>query len=362
MIAQRGRARFRGAAAATASRRVAREDARRGDPGVDRVLRPARAGRRRSVRACRSVERRAALESMLAERDAAAASHAGDARSRRRRRLVQRFEGAGLDGVMAKPTTGTYEPNKRVMLKVKHERDCDCVVAGFRWHKGGEGRRSVRCCSACTTMRASSSTSACARASPTAKRRELVAFLAPYRENALDDHPWKAWAECAGASWAAAQAGRRESMESRARICRGSRCGRSSSCRWRTITCRARAFATRRSSVAGAPTSGRATARSSSSRSSPPQEIAEIFAHEVVATAIERSRYGRDLPRSRRLADPSRPCAASSRHSRVGSSSGSGVSCGGRCSSGTLRQVHANARPGGRPPAHRVHEHVVDAR
>src|SRR5947208_2044783 len=54
--------------------------------------------------------------------------------------LIQsRFEGAGLDGVIAKPAAGTYEPNKRVMLKVKHERDCDCVVAGFRWHKKGEG-------------------------------------------------------------------------------------------------------------------------------------------------------------------------------------------------------------------------------
>src|SRR5581483_5410997 len=50
----------------------------------------------------------------------------------------RRFEGAGLDGVMAKPIAGTYEPNKRVMLKVKHERDCDCVVAGFRWYKKGE--------------------------------------------------------------------------------------------------------------------------------------------------------------------------------------------------------------------------------
>ncbi|HEV7397848.1 MAG TPA: ATP-dependent DNA ligase, partial [Pyrinomonadaceae bacterium] len=50
----------------------------------------------------------------------------------------RRFEGAGFDGVIAKPTSGTYEPNKRVMLKVKHERECDCVVAGFRWHKKGE--------------------------------------------------------------------------------------------------------------------------------------------------------------------------------------------------------------------------------
>src|SRR5918998_1952100 len=51
----------------------------------------------------------------------------------------RRFEGAGLDGVIAKPKEGTYEPNKRVMLKVKHERDCDCVVSGFRWHKNSEG-------------------------------------------------------------------------------------------------------------------------------------------------------------------------------------------------------------------------------
>src|SRR6202790_4797722 len=50
----------------------------------------------------------------------------------------RRFEGAGLDGVMAKPISGTYQPDKRVMFKIKHERDCDCVVAGFRWHKGSE--------------------------------------------------------------------------------------------------------------------------------------------------------------------------------------------------------------------------------
>jgi ATP-dependent DNA ligase len=50
----------------------------------------------------------------------------------------RRFEGAGLDGVMAKLPSGTYEPNKRVMFKVKHERECDCVVAGFRWYKKGD--------------------------------------------------------------------------------------------------------------------------------------------------------------------------------------------------------------------------------
>jgi ATP-dependent DNA ligase len=117
-----------------------------------------------------------------------------------------RFEGAGLDGVMAKPIAGAYEPDKRVMLKVKHERDCDCVVAGFRWHKDGENTavgslllglfdhagalQHVGVCASFTKE----------------KRRELVEYLAPYRRNALANHPWKAWAEHGSA---AAQAGQR---------------------------------------------------------------------------------------------------------------------------------------------------------
>jgi len=106
----------------------------------------------------------------------------------------RRFEGAGLDGVVAKPVEGTYESNKRVMLKVKHERDCDCVVAGFRWHKKGERDRigslllglyndagmlqHVGVCASFTDQ----------------KRLELVEFLKPYRKNALASHPWKEWA------------------------------------------------------------------------------------------------------------------------------------------------------------------------
>jgi len=106
----------------------------------------------------------------------------------------RRFEGAGLDGVVAKPISGKYESNKRVMLKVKHERECDCVVAGFRWHKKGErtavgslllglfGRNGalhhVGVCASFTDK----------------KRQELVEFLAPYRKKALDNHPWKEWA------------------------------------------------------------------------------------------------------------------------------------------------------------------------
>lgn len=110
-----------------------------------------------------------------------------------------RFEGAGLDGVMAKSVRGVYEPDKRAMLKVKHERDCDCVVAGFRWHKNGEGTligslllglyddggvlQHVGVCASFTA----------------AKRKELVEFLAPYRERALEGHPWAGWATEAAA-------------------------------------------------------------------------------------------------------------------------------------------------------------------
>jgi ATP-dependent DNA ligase len=106
----------------------------------------------------------------------------------------RRFEGAGLDGVMAKRAEGVYEPNKRVMLKVKHERDCDCVVGGFRWHKNGEGTSLgslllglhddegvLHHVGVCASFRDE-------------VRRELVTFVAPYREGALDTHPWKEWA------------------------------------------------------------------------------------------------------------------------------------------------------------------------
>jgi ATP-dependent DNA ligase len=82
----------------------------------------------------------------------------------------RRFEGAGLDGVIAKPERGVYEPNKRVMLKVKHERECDCVVAGFRWHKNAHG-------SAIGSLRGG------------------LFAASGARVDALASHPWRAWAE-----------------------------------------------------------------------------------------------------------------------------------------------------------------------
>jgi len=106
-----------------------------------------------------------------------------------------RFEGAGLDGVMAKPVSGTYEPNKRVMLKVKHERDCDCVVAGFRWHKNGKGTKvGSLLLGLFDDAGALQHVGVCA--SFTEKtRKDLVEFLEPYRRNALNGHPWRQWAE-----------------------------------------------------------------------------------------------------------------------------------------------------------------------
>jgi ATP-dependent DNA ligase len=115
----------------------------------------------------------------------------------------RRFEGAGLDGVVAKAHSQTYEPSKRVMLKVKHERECDCVVAGFRWHKQGD-RTAVG--SLLLGLHDDSGAlqhvGVCASFTA-ARRRELVDFLAPYRLHALIGHPWKAWAESeAGERWA----------------------------------------------------------------------------------------------------------------------------------------------------------------
>jgi ATP-dependent DNA ligase len=156
-------------------------------------------------------ERRKALESVLA--NAKPPLHITPATRDRATAAdwFKRFEGAGLDGVMAKPAAGIYEPNKRVMFKVKHERECDVVVAGFRWHKHGKGTsvgslllglydddgelQHVGVCASFTSER----------------RVELVRFLEPYRKNARASHPWKAWAEFEGVG----ESGRRPGAVSR---------------------------------------------------------------------------------------------------------------------------------------------------
>ncbi|WP_211227500.1 ATP-dependent DNA ligase [Thermocrispum agreste] len=104
-----------------------------------------------------------------------------------------RFEGAGFDGVMAKPLDAPYQQDKRVMWKVKHERTADCVVAGFRWHKDGKGIGSLLLGLYDDQGRLHHIGVA---SSFTAKRRaELVDELAPLRENAAENHPWRNWVE-----------------------------------------------------------------------------------------------------------------------------------------------------------------------
>lgn len=138
-------------------------------------------------------ERRQRMEQMLAA--AKAPLHLTPATTDRAEAedWFRRFEGAGLDGVMAKAPSGVYEPDKRTMLKVKHERDCDCVVAGFRWHKRGEntliGSLLLGLYDASGKLQ---HVGTCASFTE-AKRRELVEFLAPYRENATAGHPWAGW-------------------------------------------------------------------------------------------------------------------------------------------------------------------------
>ena len=143
-------------------------------------------------------ERRARLEALLATvappvhltpmtRDHAVAAE-----------WLQRFEGAGLDGVIAKPEDGIYQPGKRAMFKIKHARTADCVVSGFRWHKkepgiigslllglfDDQGRLHHVGVTSSFTM---------------AKRQQLVEELAPLRKDAMANHPWREWVEAMGA-------------------------------------------------------------------------------------------------------------------------------------------------------------------
>jgi len=150
-------------------------------------------------------ERRRMLESMLAKANAPIHLTPATTDFATASDWFRRFEGAGLDGVVAKPVSGTYEPNKRVMLKVKHERDCDCVVAGFRWHKKGDGTAVGSLLLGLFDDRGALQHVGVCASFTDQKRLELVKFLAPYRKNALADHPWKDWAIDESASQAASR-------------------------------------------------------------------------------------------------------------------------------------------------------------
>jgi ATP-dependent DNA ligase len=149
---------------------------------------------RSDLRSRPQAERRERLERALA--GSAGAIHVTPCT--RERRVAEdwfgRFEGAGLDGVVAKHESTTYQPGKRAMVKVKHARSADCVVAGFRWHKDGEGQRVgsllLGLYDAAGVLQHVGVTSAFTME----MRKRLAAELAPLREDALASHPWREWA------------------------------------------------------------------------------------------------------------------------------------------------------------------------
>ena len=131
-------------------------------------------------------ERRGLLERNITETSSVHVTPATDDPKTAQQWFMQ-FEGAGLDGVVAKPRHLPYRQDERVMFKIKHERTADCVVAGFRWHKSGpvvgslllglydgDSLRHVGVAASFTM----------------ARRKELLEELAPYRDNAGDEHPW----------------------------------------------------------------------------------------------------------------------------------------------------------------------------
>jgi ATP-dependent DNA ligase len=108
---------------------------------------------------------------------------------------LARFEGAGLDGVVAKPERGTYQPGKRSMIKIKHARTADCVVGGFRWHTQGEGSLVGSLLLGLYDDRGQLQHVGVTSAFSMTTRKQLAEELAPLRERALEGHPWRQWAD-----------------------------------------------------------------------------------------------------------------------------------------------------------------------
>jgi len=109
-----------------------------------------------------------------------------------------RFEGAGLDGVIAKRLDATYQPGKRAMLKIKHARTADCVVAGFRWHKNGPGTHVGSLLLGLFDGTGQLNHVGITSSFGWDQRAALVEEIAPLRDRAMDGHPWAEWAEWAG--------------------------------------------------------------------------------------------------------------------------------------------------------------------
>jgi len=126
-----------------------------------------------------------------------------------------RFEGAGLDGVVAKRLDAKYQPGKRAMLKIKHQRTADCVVAGFRWHKNGPGTHVGSLLLGLFDDDGHLHHVGITSSFTWDRREALVKELEPLRENALEHHPWGEWAEWAQAGSADASGQRLPGATSR---------------------------------------------------------------------------------------------------------------------------------------------------
>src|SRR5262249_15868630 len=151
----------------------------------------------RDLRSRPQADRRSALERALAE----PSGRVHLTPCRRERSVAEewfhRFEGAGLDGVVAKHETTTYQPGKRAMIKVKHVRNHACVVAGFRWHTQGAGTLVGSLLLGLYDDDGALHHVGVTSSFTMEKRRLLARELAPLRKNALASHPWREWAEVA---------------------------------------------------------------------------------------------------------------------------------------------------------------------
>ena len=153
----------------------------------------------RDLRQRPQAERRSALESLLGRVQPPLYVTPATTERVLAQEWLARFEGAGLDGVVAKRLDAAYQPGRRAMIKVKHARTADCVVAGFRWHKAGEGivgSLLLGLYDADRVLHHVGVTSSFTMET----RRVLAQALAPLRQNALRDHPWRDWAEADEAS------------------------------------------------------------------------------------------------------------------------------------------------------------------
>jgi ATP-dependent DNA ligase len=138
-------------------------------------------------------DRRSRLEQILGAAEAPVLLTPATDDSAVAQRWFEVFEGAGLDGVVAKALDQPYQPDARAMFKIKHERTADCVVAGYRWHKTGKVVGSMLL--GLFAEDGSLQHVGVAASFPMKRRAELVEELAPYATTDLADHPWGEWAQ-----------------------------------------------------------------------------------------------------------------------------------------------------------------------